>query len=189
VTFVSNYAPIEFSFPQGWYVNTDENPYDLQCFSQAQDMNTGVFVYRKLDLVAADSTPLDTYWDVINDLGTKRTNFEEFEKLEKHETEDKTVTTVTYKGEREGESYCYRFSLIEFREDDSKFAVLLQVALPEEWNNSKPVLEAITLSAKSIAEVPDADGATGDATGGAKGGADAETEDSPEPATGAGENS
>jgi len=151
VSFVTEYAPIEFSFPNGWYVNPEDNPYDLQCFSQFQRMNTGVFAYKTLD-IASDSTPIDIFWEQVNDLKSKRRNFEELEAIQKREREDKTVTSITYVGDKDSSRNCYRFSLIEFRSDDTRFAVVLQVAIPGEWEKSKPVLEEITQSARPLSD-------------------------------------
>lgn len=147
VSFVTKYAPIEFSFPAGWYLNSAENPYDLQCFSQSKRMNTGVFAFKKVD-IAAGSTPIDIFWQQINDLKSKRKNFEELEALEKREHDGNTITSITYSGDKDSSRNCYRFSLIEFAADDSRFAVVLQVAIPGDWEKSKPVLEEITQSAR-----------------------------------------
>lgn len=153
VSFATKYAPIEFSFPAGWYANSADNPYDLQCFSQSKRMNTGVFAYKTLD-IAAGSTPIDIFWQQINDLKSKRKNFEELEALQKREHADKTITSITYIGDKDSSRNCYRFALIEFAADDSRFAVVLQVGIPGEWEKSKPALEEITQSAKPL---PDRD--------------------------------
>ncbi len=99
VSFVTKYAPIEFTFPAGWYENSEEHPYDLQCFSPFHRMNTGVFAFKKVD-VATDSTPIDILWQQIDDLRSKRKHFEEFETIQKHEHGDKTVTSITYLGDK-----------------------------------------------------------------------------------------
>jgi len=153
VSFITKSAPIEFSFPAGWYVNPQDHPFDLQCFSRFKEMNTGVFVFKKVD-VALDSTPTDIFGTQVNDLKSKRRNFEELEALQKHEYEDKTVTSITYLGDKDSSRNCYTFSLIEFRADNSKFAVVLQVSLPGNWKTNKPVLESITRSARPL---PDRD--------------------------------
>jgi hypothetical protein len=147
VSFVTGYAPIAFSFPAGWYVNREENPYDLQCFSKSQRMTTGVFAFQKAD-IAADASPTDIFWKQINDLRAKRKNFKELESIQKQEYDGKTISSIAYTGEKDSSRNCYRFSLIEFRSDDSKFAVVVQTALPGEWEKSKLVLEEITRSAK-----------------------------------------
>lgn len=153
VSFITKRAPIEFLFPAGWHVNPEDNPFDLQCLSRFEEMNTGVFVFKKVDL-ALDSTPTDIFWTQVNDMKSKRRNFEELEALQKHEYEDKTVTSITYLGDKDSSRNCYTFSLIEFRADNSRFAVVLQVSLPGDWKTSKPVLESITRSARPV---PDRD--------------------------------
>lgn len=149
VSFVTKHAPIEFSFPPGWHENRDDNPYDLQCSSSSKNMNTGVFVFKRIDLAAA-SEPIDTFWKQVNDLKSKRGGFEELEALQTLRYDDKTVTSITYLGEKDSSRYCYRFSLIEFKADNSKFAVVLQVALPSEWEKSKPILEEIIRTARPL---------------------------------------
>lgn len=149
VSFNTEYAPIEFQFPSGWYENKEDNPYDLQCFSRFQEMNTGVFVFKKID-IASDSTPLDIFWTQVDDIKTKRNNFEVFESIQSYEYDDKTLTTATYIGDKASKRFCYKFTLIEFKADDSKFAVVLQVAIPGQWEKSKPILEKIMQSARSL---------------------------------------
>lgn len=149
VSFITKYAPIEFQFPSGWYVNKEDNPYDLQCFSKFQEMNTGVFVFKKID-VASDSTPLDILWTQVNDLKSKRRNFELLEDKQNYENDNRIFTTVTYIGDKDSSRYCYKFTLIEFKEDDSKFAVVLQIAMPGQWEKCKPILEKITQSARLL---------------------------------------
>lgn len=152
VSFTTEYAPIEFQFPSGWFKNKEEHPYDLQCFSRFEEMNTGVFVFKKMDL-AADATPLDIFWAQVDDIKSKRKNFEEFESLRTHEYDDKTLTTATFLGDLDSRRFCYRYTLIQFKGDDSIFAVVLQVAIPGQWEKSRPILETITESAR-FTQVP-----------------------------------
>jgi hypothetical protein len=149
--FTSKSAPIEFTFPGDWQKNVEKHPYDLQCVSRSETMNTGVFAFKKED-VAEDLTPLDVFWLQVEDMQSKRKNFEEIEALEHWQDDDRLITTVTYAGEKDGSQFYYRFSLIRFPEDDSTFAVAIQVALPDEWSTSKPILAEITQSAKSKAQ-------------------------------------
>lgn len=152
VSFVTEVVPIEFSFPAAWYENTNEHPYDLQCLSRDERLNTGVFVFPKADL-AAGTTPLDIFWEQVNDLKGKRKNFEELESLQTHEYADKTITSISYSGEKDLSRNCYVFSLIEFKGDKDTFAVVIQVALPSEWEQSKSTLNEIIQSAQ-IRRVP-----------------------------------
>jgi hypothetical protein len=149
VSVVTRQTPIEFSFPPGWYENSQDHPFDLQCFAPFERMNTGVFAYQKIDL-AADSTPLDVFWEQVNDLKSKRRNVRELEPLQKQELADKTITFVAFLGDKDSSRNAYRYSLIEFKGDDSRFAVALQVALPSDWKDSKPVLEEIIQSARPL---------------------------------------
>jgi hypothetical protein len=85
-------------------------------------------------------------------LKSKRRNIEELEAIQKHEYDEKTVTSITYLGDIDASRFCYRFSLIEFKADDSRFAVVLQVAIPGKWEESKAVFQEITRSARPVAE-------------------------------------
>jgi hypothetical protein len=149
LVLITKTAPIEFTFPAGWQVNADENPYDLQCLAPLERMNTGVFAFRKIDL-AAEATPAAILQEQIDDLASKRKNFQEVEARRTQELADKTITSVTYAGEKDLARNYYSFSLIEFKADQSKFAIAIQVAVPGEWAESKPVLEAIVRSARPL---------------------------------------
>jgi hypothetical protein len=46
VSFVTKDATLELSFPAGWYVNPNGNPFDLQCFSPREETNIGVFAFK-----------------------------------------------------------------------------------------------------------------------------------------------
>ena len=149
VTYVTKYAAVEFTFPPGWYEDKDEHDYDLRTISPSESMNTGVFAYMRVD-IAADATPTDIFWKQINDMKSKTAHFEEFKAIQKIEGVDKTITSIVYKGDEGLGRYCYRFSLIEFKEDASKFAVAIQVATPGRWVESEPVLNEIMNSAKAL---------------------------------------
>jgi hypothetical protein len=72
------------------------------------------------------------------------------EAIQTHEHGDTTITSIAYTGEKDSSRNCYRFSLIEFKTDASKYAVLIQVALPGEWDQTKPVLDEIAKFAKPL---------------------------------------
>ena len=147
--FVTDYSPISFSFPSSWKQNQERHPYDLQTLSRSEDMNTGVFVFKDVDM-ASDFTPQDIFKTQIDDLRSKRENFQEFETIRKSTHADKVITSATYMGTKNNERMCYHFSLIEFREDKSKIAVTLQVAFHEDWGKAKPLFERIVNSATSL---------------------------------------
>lgn len=150
VVFVTKYSPIEFTFPPGWHRNKESNPYELHCFSKDEDMVTGVFVFKKEDL-AATSTPIDILNRQIEDMQSKRRNFKVREPLSRSEKGDSVFTTVTYVGEKDFFSKNhYKFTLIEFKSDANRFAVVLQVGLPGDWKDAKPILEGITNSARPL---------------------------------------
>ena len=153
ISLVTLTAPVEFSFPPGWEKNPKEHPYDLQCLAKSGEMNSGVFVYRRAD-IALSSTPADILQDQIQDFRSKRANFVEFEPLVTYEDDHKRMSTVTYVGEKDNTRNCYRFTLIEFKADESKFAIVMQVAKPGAWERCKPVLDGIVRTAKPLPEMP-----------------------------------
>lgn len=153
VPMVTKLTPIEFTFPAGWYANPKVNPYDLQCMSPSEEANTGVFAFRMVDL-EENATPQSIFQEQIEDLRSKRRNFVELEKVQKQEYADKSVTTVTYRGEKDSSENYYRFALLEFKGDTSRFAIALQVAVPSAWSTNKPVLEQIVQSARLLPETP-----------------------------------
>src|SRR5436190_13553248 len=125
VVFVTKLTPIEFSFPAGWYENPAKNPFDLQCFSPSEEVKAGVFAYRKAEF--PDQTTLSAMEDQITDFSSKRQKFLEMEPIQTREYPDMKVTSATYTGEKDSVTYCYRFSLLEFKSDAGRFAVVLQV--------------------------------------------------------------
>ena len=147
VTFAD--GEFEIEFPSEWNENEQDNPYDLQYISAKQNMNTGIFLYKSIDL-GADSTPQQTFTFHVEDLQTKRENFTVLEPETTASIADKTLTTVVYSGENEGGKNYYKITLIEFAEQPEQFLIVLQVSLPSVWDESKPMLEAITQSASPI---------------------------------------
>jgi hypothetical protein len=140
-------GPVEFTFPAGWYENKQEHPFDLQCFSRHQRMNTGVFLFAKEDL-GEDVVARDLLERQVQDLASKRRNFKMVEEEQVVQLEGKTLTTVVYSGEKGSSRDYYRFTLIEFAENPARIPIVLQVSIPSYWGENKPVLEAITASAR-----------------------------------------
>ncbi len=153
VSFTTRNSPIAFTFPEGWHTNKNANPYDLHCFSKNERMVTGVFVFRREDL-AASSSPLTLFERQIEDMRSKRSRFEVYEPQAVSETQTLKLTSATFSGEKAEARFLYRFTLIEFKTDPSRFAVAVQVAFPSEWSGAKPVLEAITSSARGSQASP-----------------------------------
>jgi hypothetical protein len=149
VSFKTAYGAMQFTFPPGWFQNPEKHPYDLQCFSPDEQMNTGVFVYLKVDL-AADVNPHDILDFQVNDMRSKRRKFTELVAENSVAADGKTLTSVAYTGEKGMSRYVYRFTLIEFDDDPSQIAVALQIAIPGRWKKSEPVLDAITRSVRSL---------------------------------------
>jgi len=141
-------GPVELRFPAGWFKNEKDNPYDLQCFSKLQRMNTGVFLFSKVDL-AEEFTPEKLFQLQIEDLKSKRKNFAVLENKQIIRTDQKKLTSIVYSGEKGVSRYYYRFTLVEFLKNPELFLVVLQVSIPSYWKLHKPILEEITLSART----------------------------------------
>ncbi|NJN72591.1 MAG: hypothetical protein HC799_07135 [Limnothrix sp. RL_2_0] len=80
----------------------------------------------------------------IEDLGSKRENFEVVEAKSTNELSDKTITTAVYAGDKDTSRFNYKFTIVEFAENPDVLAVTLQVAFPSEWEEKKPILTKIT---------------------------------------------
>jgi hypothetical protein len=148
---VTKDTPVEFTFPAGWRLNSEEHPFDLQCLSSSEDMNTGVFVYRRED-VSLDSKLTDFFQTRVDDLKSKRRNVEDLDALQRREFDDKTVTSVSFLGDKDHARHCYTFSLIEFRQENSPFAIVLQVSMPGDRKTSVSLLGSIVRSARLLPE-------------------------------------
>lgn len=145
--FVTANGPVEFEFPAGWHENEEEHPFDLQCLSKHQRMNTGVFLFAKEDL-AEDLAPRELFGQQIEDLRSKRKNFRVVEEEHVVQRGGKTLTTVVYSGDKDSTRQYYKFTLIEFTENPELIPIILQVSIPSYWDQNKPVLEAIAASAR-----------------------------------------
>ena len=149
VTFNTTYGAVEFTFPAGWYQNPEKHPYDLQCFEENEQMNTGVFIFKAVDL-SEEGTPYAIFKTQVADLESKRKNFKVLDEEESYKLDGKSFVTIAYTGEKGPSRYVYRFSLIEFDNDPSQFAVTLQVGFPGDWQESKPILDNIIQSARTL---------------------------------------
>ena len=138
---------VELQFPAGWFVNEKENPYDLQCFSKDQSLNTGIFLYRMQDL-ASDLNAQQLLRLQVADIQSKRENFYTLEPQAASYDGGKTLTTEVYSGEKDQSTYTYKFTLIEFSENSDIVLVALQVAFPSSWDTDRPILDGILRSAR-----------------------------------------
>jgi hypothetical protein len=150
VRFVSKLVPIEFTFPAGWYRNSEQNPFDLHCFSPRENMLTGIYAYKKSRLV--NPSPHAILEEQIDEVRSKRQNFVEREAIQTLQLTDKSITTVTFVGEKGSARNWYRFALIEFKPDADGFAVALQIATDGSFEEAKPIFAAITESARLVSE-------------------------------------
>lgn len=140
-------GPVEFQFPAGWHENEEEHPFDLQWLSNDQRTNTGVFLFAKEDL-AEDFAPSTLFERQIDDLRSKRKNFDALEPKRVVKVGNKTLTTAVFSGEKDSSRAFYRFTLIEFADNPEWLPFVLQVSIPSYWEKTKPVLEGITASAR-----------------------------------------
>jgi len=144
--FATANGPVEFEFPAGWYQDR-EGPYDLQCTSGDEQMTTGIFLFLKADL-ADDLTAPQLLELQIDDLRSKRQNFQVLEAQQTVQLPDKQLTTVVFSGEKNLSKYYYKFTLVEFAKHPEFPVVMIQVAIPSEWARQKPILEGITRSGR-----------------------------------------
>ncbi len=149
VDFATTYGSLEFSFPGGWYMNTEDHPYDLQAFSPRKEMNSGFFVYLAEDL-SEDATPDDIFEAQIQDLISKRRNTKVAEGLREYQGENTQLKTVVYSGDLDLSKYLYVFTLIEFKDVKDRFAVAIQVSFPSSWDDQKLILESIVKSGRVV---------------------------------------
>ncbi len=140
---------LQISVPNGWLLNEDENPFDVQYIAPRQDMNTGVFVYN-LGELDGSMTAQEVFDFHVEDLKSKRNNFTPIytQKTETHQ--GKTITASAFSGEKDGQEDYYKFTLLEFSDNPDVLLVLLQVSLPEAWGTSDPIFLDIARSAKTL---------------------------------------
>jgi len=147
--FITSFGTVAFTFPSGWFVSKEDTPYDLQCFSRFERSTTGVFQFERIDL-AEEFTAEELLQSQIDDLRSKRNNFNVFEEKEVLSDDEIKQTIIVYSGEKGPSRYYYRFTLIEFLESPDTILVALQVTIPSYWEEHKPILEDITASARKI---------------------------------------
>jgi hypothetical protein len=138
---------VELQFPSDWFRYEEQHPFDLQCFSKDERMMTAVFEFKREDL-AATTTPREILDRQIEDMRSKRQKFVVVEREAAERNGERALTTIVHAGEKDGLRNHYRFTLVEFPANPAVFAVVLQTSFPSEWARTRPVLEAITRSAR-----------------------------------------
>ena len=149
--YVSAYVPVEFTFPHGWYKNPGEHPYDLQTFAPGQKITAGFFLFKEDDF-DPETTPKDVLVMQVEDLKSKRDSFLIAEPPSFTRTPSLSLEHRNYHGEKDGNRYHYRFTLIEFQKDPNTYAIVLQVTFPERWEKDKHVLDGILKSATLLTQ-------------------------------------
>lgn len=145
LTFLTQSELVEFTFPAGWYKNTDDHPYDLQALSRGAKEATGVFEFLASDL-AEDFQAKDIFAMQIADIESKRKNFKPFIYKSTNLDKEKIITTETYIAEKDSFRYVYIFSLIEFKKSGTVL-VVLQTSSPSNWERNQDILLGIVRSA------------------------------------------
>lgn len=138
---------VTLQFPSGWYKNPKEHPYELQCLSKFENMNTGVFVYHMSDL-AADFTPEKLLQSQVADLMGKRENPKIIEPEKTVQTKTKTITRVVYSAEKGVSTNVYAISMVQFNTPAAPILLVIQVTMPSQWKKNDPILAGIVSSAK-----------------------------------------
>ncbi|MGE0492209.1 MAG: hypothetical protein AB7S38_23560 [Vulcanimicrobiota bacterium] len=134
---------VEVELPGDWNANPSKHPFDLQFLANDQAMNTGVFLYDRESL-GPETTIESALDDQVKDMASKRENFKEIRPPKFKELDKARLVSTSYSGERDGALNHYRFTAIEFPDHPKVLLVVLQVCLPERWDDGLPVLEKIT---------------------------------------------
>ena len=143
--FTTLYGSVELTFPAGWFKNPDEHPFDLQCISKDEGMNTGVFQFSQVDF-ADDFIPKELLQIQVDDMKSIRKNFIPVSDEKTIRDNNKSLTTVVYSGDK-GISKCYyRFTYITFDKNPDIHLVILQITFPSTWINDELILDKITRS-------------------------------------------
>lgn len=144
---VSIDGSLQMDVPEGWEVYGDPMPFDLRMTNSK--CYTGVFVYNYLNF-EEDVTAEDILNYHISDVESERNNFyllhEEIKTLD-----NKTITHITYSGEKDWTKNIYYFSMVEF-EGEERFAIILQTSLPGDFKDTQEEMDAMVESVELIKE-------------------------------------
>ena len=138
---------VEFTLPEGWGKNSKKIPYDLQHLAPDRNMNSAIFLYKKVNLAKHTNAQkvLNFHFD---DLRNKRKNYELIESQKEIPLEQGKIISKTFAAEKNiGRNY-YVVSAIEFEHAPDVILAIIQVSVPSEWKKNKPVLQGILQSAK-----------------------------------------
>lgn len=136
---------LAFTMDGGW-AKQEQSVYDLLCVDSARGMSTGVFSYSNSGLVEG-VTPLSLLEFHIRDVEAKRENVKRIEDHMISEDGLHRFTTALLSGERDGESFCYYFTLVEFSGFSRRFAVVVQSTGESGFAAARPELDEIAASA------------------------------------------
>lgn len=139
---------LQMDMPEGWEVYEDPAPFDLRMTNSRS--YTGVFVYSYSDL-AEDVVAADIFDYQISDLMSRRENVSVYQEQETKNADDKTITQITYAGEKDLTKNAYHFSLVEFERGES-FAIIIQSILFSDFEGNQEELDYMVESVKLTAE-------------------------------------
>jgi hypothetical protein len=148
--FATSDGLVELQFPPDWVRNAEQNPFDLQCWSKDGRIMTALFTWKREDL-ARTTKPRQLLERQIDDMRSKRKDFVLVERETTYRDRERALTSVVYAGEKGGTRNNYRFTLAEFPASPDVYVLVLQTSFPSEWSRTKPILEAITRSARARA--------------------------------------
>lgn len=137
-----------FTFPSEWKQDTDVTYLDLNCYSDDEQLLTGVLDYDKADF-ADNISPEDALTLYINKLQAHCDNFQFIENLKDETVEDRRIKTVLYSGDTDGYKYYYAISLAEFKDLD-KFAIIVESTSPSLYKKHKSTFVDIVDSCQPV---------------------------------------
>lgn len=143
VYVVSDNKEVQFEF-YGNYVERSVGEYELYVSDYYRGINVGVFVYNEDDKLTAK--------DILDDRNTWiYSSREKVSVMDEYiiEKEDRTITSIAYRGEKDGEAFVYNFSIIEF-EDSDYLVNVLEVCFEEDYNDYRAEFKTILESAKLL---------------------------------------
>ncbi|MGI5896697.1 MAG: hypothetical protein ACOX6U_07035 [Oscillospiraceae bacterium] len=149
-TFAVGTYGIDVSVPQGWEDTGAEN-FDLQLFHSSIGMYMSVYGYTD-DEFDPGTSPEEVFERQNSSILTLREQVQELKDLQIEEYEDKTVYTILYSAEKDGNQNYYRVYLLDFKSSD-KMAWILFTAMPADMiahsNTTSEIVANVTASGEA----------------------------------------
>ena len=148
--FTTNDGNVAFNFSSGWKANEENEVYDMEVTNERMAAFTGVFVYNGQDIESDYISPSQVIIDgQIEQLKELREDFEFSDESEEYVVNGNSYLTVVYTGTRDGSTFVYRFTVIDF-DDSDIFAHIVQTSYESDYYKLKTAFKEITDSAKLI---------------------------------------